>query len=73
MNGTPTHQNVTGVMVDNYSQVAIDLGKNDSNTISIATRFNTFDAYIMTADDVPAMIWLVISRPTFSVDANSVV
>ncbi|KAF5228687.1 hypothetical protein FAUST_10917 [Fusarium austroamericanum] len=66
MNGTPTHQNVTGVLVDNYSQVAIDLGKNDSNIISIATRFNTFDAYIMTADDVPTMIWQytsIVGRP----------
>jgi hypothetical protein len=57
MNGTPDRKNVTGVMVDNYSQVAIDLGKNDSHTISIATRFNTFDAWILTADDVPRMIW----------------
>ncbi|KAH7006487.1 glycosyl hydrolases family 31-domain-containing protein [Fusarium venenatum] len=66
MNGTPTYQNVTGVLVDNYSQVAIDLGKNDSNIISIATRFNTFDAYIMTADNVPTMIWQytsIIGRP----------
>ncbi|KAL5619805.1 hypothetical protein FOVSG1_002027 [Fusarium oxysporum f. sp. vasinfectum] len=66
MNGTPTYQNVTGVMIDNYSQVAIDLGKNDSNIISIATRFNTFDAYILTADDVPAMIWQytsIVGRP----------
>lgn len=57
MNGNPDRKNVTGVMVDNYSQVAIDLGKNDSHTISIAIRFNTFDAWILTADDVPRMIW----------------
>ncbi|GKT40625.1 alpha-glucosidase 2 [Colletotrichum spaethianum] len=59
MNGIPTHRNVTGLMLDNYSQVAIDLGTNESNTIGIATRFGTFDAYVMTADDVPKMIWLV--------------
>ncbi|KAF4996639.1 hypothetical protein FGRMN_4385 [Fusarium graminum] len=66
MNGTPAHRNVTGVMIDNYSQVSIDLGKNDSNIISIATRFNTFDAYIMTADNVPKMIWQytsIVGRP----------
>ncbi|KLP23501.1 Uncharacterized protein LW94_8495 [Fusarium fujikuroi] len=66
MNGTPDRKNVTGVMVDNYSQVAIDLGKNDSHTISIATRFNTFDAWILTADDVPRMIWQytsIVGRP----------
>ncbi|RGP76822.1 hypothetical protein FLONG3_5065 [Fusarium longipes] len=66
MNGTPTYKNVTGVMVDNYSQVAMDLGKNNSNIISIATRFNTFDAYIMTADNVPSMIWQytsIVGRP----------
>ncbi|KXH41643.1 hypothetical protein CSIM01_13629 [Colletotrichum simmondsii] len=66
MNGTPNHRNVTGLMVDNYSQVAIDLGMNDSNTIGIATRFGTFDAYIMTADDVPKMIWQytsIVGRP----------
>ncbi|KAF5661454.1 alpha-glucosidase 2 [Fusarium circinatum] len=66
MNGTPDRKNVTGVMVDNYSQVAIDLGKNDSHTISIATRFNTFDAWMLTADDVPRMIWQytsIVGRP----------
>ncbi|RKL21233.1 hypothetical protein BFJ68_g2502 [Fusarium oxysporum] len=66
MNGTPDRKNVTGVMVDNYSQVAIDLGKNDSHTISVATRFNTFDAWILTADDVPRMIWQytsIVGRP----------
>lgn len=57
MNGTPKYQNVMGVMVDNYSQVAIDLGKNNSNSIGIATRFGTFDAYVMAADNVPKMIW----------------
>ncbi|KAF4781156.1 hypothetical protein HER10_EVM0008029 [Colletotrichum scovillei] len=66
MNGTPNHRNVTGLMVDNYSQVAIDLGMNESNTIGIATRFGTFDAYIMTADNVPKMIWQytsIVGRP----------
>lgn len=57
MDGTPGYLNVTGLMVDNYSQVAIDLGKTKSSTIGVATRFGTFDAYIMTADDVPRMIW----------------
>lgn len=57
MNGTPAYRNVTGVMVDNYSQVAIDLGKTNSNNIGVATRFGTFDVYIMTADNVPKMIW----------------
>ncbi|KAI8226952.1 hypothetical protein K4K55_008238 [Colletotrichum sp. SAR 10_96] len=66
MNGTPEHRNVTGLMVDNYSQVAIDLGKNNSNTIGVGTRFGTFDAYIMTANDVPRMIWQytsIVGRP----------
>ncbi|KAF4873613.1 Alpha-glucosidase 2 [Colletotrichum siamense] len=66
MNGTPKYQNVMGVMVDNYSQVAIDLGKNNSNSIGIATRFGTFDAYVMAADNVPKMIWQytsIVGRP----------
>ncbi|KAH6869776.1 glycosyl hydrolases family 31-domain-containing protein [Thelonectria olida] len=57
MNGTPDYRNVTGMLVDNYSQVAIDLGMGNSSTVGVATRFGTFDAYIMTADDVPKMIW----------------
>ncbi|CAM1508904.1 Fc.00g026430.m01.CDS01 [Cosmosporella sp. VM-42] len=66
MNGTPSYRNVTGLMVDNYSQVAIDLGKTDASTIGVATRFGTFDAYIMTADNVPNMIWQytsIVGRP----------
>jgi len=53
-------------MVDNYSQVAIDLGKTNPGSISIATRFNTFDAYVFTADNVPKMIWQytsLVGRP----------
>jgi len=57
MNGTPEFRNVTGLMVDNYSQVAIDLGKNNSSAISLGTRFGTFDAYIMTDDSVAGIIW----------------
>lgn len=57
MNGIPTFENVTGIMVDNYSQVAIDLGQTDFNIVGVATRFGTFDAYVMAADDVPKMIW----------------
>lgn len=57
MNRTPGFRNVTGLMVDNYSQVAIDLGKKNAGAIGVATRFGTFDAYVMTADDVPRMIW----------------
>ncbi|KAK7393939.1 hypothetical protein QQX98_013278, partial [Neonectria punicea] len=66
MNGTPTYRNVTGMMVDNYSQVAIDLGKTNSSTIGVATRFGTFDAFVMAADDVPKMIWQytsIVGRP----------
>jgi hypothetical protein len=57
MNGIPTYQNITGMMIDNYSQVAIDLGKKNPSTIGLATRFGTFDLYIMTADSAPEMIW----------------
>ncbi|KXJ94870.1 glycosyl hydrolases family 31-domain-containing protein [Microdochium bolleyi] len=66
MNGTPGYKNVTGLMVDNYSQVAVDLGKNNASTIGVATRFGTFDAYVMTAKDVPRMIWQytsLVGRP----------
>ncbi|KAI8211645.1 hypothetical protein K4K52_009996 [Colletotrichum sp. SAR 10_76] len=66
MNGSPGYRNVTGLMVDNYSQVAIDLGKKNASTIGVATRFGTFDAYVMTADDVPKMIWQytsLVGRP----------
>ncbi|KAL9091937.1 MAG: hypothetical protein Q9165_004689 [Trypethelium subeluteriae] len=66
MNAIPSYRNVTGLMVDNYSQVAFDLGRTNSKTIGIATRFNTFDAYIITADDVPRMIWQytsIVGRP----------
>ena len=62
MNGSPDYLNVTGLMVDNYSQVAMDLGKGNSSTIGVATRFGTFDAYIMTADDAPKMIWYSLPR-----------
>lgn len=57
MNNSPGYFNVTGLMVDNYSQVAVDLGKTSSRTIAVGTRFGTFDAYVMAADDVPKMIW----------------
>lgn len=66
MNNTPGYGNVTGLMIDNYSQVAIDLGKTNSGTIAVATRFGTFDAYILSADDVPKMIWQytsIVGRP----------
>ncbi|KAF2151548.1 glycoside hydrolase family 31 protein [Myriangium duriaei CBS 260.36] len=68
MNNTPGFANVTGFMVDNYSQVAIDLGKTNANRIAIGTRFGTFDAYILTADLVPNMIWYqqytsIVGRP----------
>lgn len=57
MNRNPNYKNVTGLMVDNYSQVSLDFGKTDPGTIDVATRFGTFDAYIMTADNAPNMIW----------------
>ncbi|KAJ0375304.1 hypothetical protein COL26b_006515 [Colletotrichum chrysophilum] len=62
----PTFMNYFCLMVDNYSQVAIDLGKKNASTIGVATRFGTFDAYVMTADDVPKMIWQytsLVGRP----------
>ena len=57
MNATPGYHNVTGLMIDNYSQVSLDFGRTRSGTISIGTRFNTFDAYVMVADDAPRLIW----------------
>ncbi|KAF5004990.1 hypothetical protein FDECE_8515 [Fusarium decemcellulare] len=52
----PNFQNVNATLVDNYSQVAIDLGQTDAKRIAVATRFNTFDAYVMAADSVPKLI-----------------
>lgn len=66
MNGTPEFRSVTGLMVDNYSQVAIDLGKNNSSAIGVATRFGTFDAYIMTDDSVTGLIWWAGYTRTFN-------
>ncbi|KAL3421005.1 hypothetical protein PVAG01_07450 [Phlyctema vagabunda] len=66
MNRSPGFRNVTGLMVDNYSQVALDLGKTNAGTIAIGTRFGTLDAYVMTANDVPKLIWQytsMVGRP----------
>lgn len=56
MYGIPGFSNVTGLMVDRNAQVAVDLGKTISSSTGVAPRFGTFDAYIMTADDVPKVI-----------------
>ncbi|KAJ3536576.1 hypothetical protein NM208_g6658 [Fusarium decemcellulare] len=66
MNRNPNFQNVNATLVDNYSQVAIDLGQTDAKRIGVATRFNTFDAYVMAADSVPKLIWQytsMVGRP----------
>lgn len=56
MNSNPEHRNVTGTVVDNYSQIAIDFGKMNSGSLKIGTRFNGIDVYLMTADNVPNIV-----------------
>ncbi|KZT58892.1 glycoside hydrolase family 31 protein [Calocera cornea HHB12733] len=66
MHANPGYSNVTATFVDNYSQVVIDLGKSNAGRVSIGTRFNGFDAYIMSADNVAKLIeshTLLIGRP----------
>ncbi|EJU04376.1 alpha-1-4-glucan lyase [Dacryopinax primogenitus] len=66
MNALPGYSNVTATFVDNYSQVVIDLGKSNAGRVSIGTRFNGFDAYIMSADNVAKLIeshTLLVGRP----------
>ena len=66
LNGTPGYHNVTATLVDNYSQVFIDLGQSDSGRIGLGVRFGILDTYILSADKVPQLIWLftsIVGRP----------
>ena len=66
LNGTPGYHNVTATMIDNYSQVCIDLGQSDSGRIGLGIRFGILDTYFMSADKVPELIWLftsIVGRP----------
>ncbi len=66
LNGTPGYQNVTATLIDNYSQVFVDLGQSDSARIGLGVRFGILDAYILSADKIPELIWLftsIVGRP----------
>lgn len=66
LNGTPGFQNVTATLVDNYSQVCVDLGLSDPGRIALGVRFGILDTYILSADQVPELIWLftsIVGRP----------
>ena len=66
MNGTAGYQNVTATLVDNYSQVFIDLGKSDSGRIGLGVRFGILDTYILSAEKILELIWLftsIVGRP----------
>lgn len=57
MNGNPGYRNATATMVDNYSQVLIDLARTQSGRIDLGIRFGCIDTYVMTMDTVPEIIW----------------
>ena len=66
LNGTPGFRNVTATMLDNYSQIFIDLGQSDSSRVALGIRFGIIDAYVMAAETVPELIWLftsIVGRP----------
>ena len=66
LNGTPGYHNVTATLVDNYSQVFVDLGQSDSGRIALGIRFGILDSYFLSADKVPELIWLftsIVGRP----------
>ena len=66
LNGTPGYHNVTATLVDNYSQVFVDLGQSDSGRISLGVRFGILDTYVLSADKIPELIWLftsIVGRP----------
>lgn len=60
-NGNPNYRKVTATMVDNYSQVFVDLGQSDSGRVALGVRFGTLDAHVMAAETVPQVIWLFTS------------
>ena len=66
LNATPGYHSVTATLVDNYSQVFIDLGQSDSSRVGLGVRFGILDTYILCADKVPELIWLftaIVGRP----------
>ena len=66
LNGTPGYDNVIATMLDNYSQIFVDLGQSDSGRIGFGVRYGPLDAYIMAAEKVPQLIWLftsIVGRP----------
>lgn len=66
LNGTPGYQNVTATLVDNYSQVFVDLGQSDAGRTKLGVRFGILDTYFLSADKIPELIWLftsIIGRP----------
>ena len=66
LNATPGYNSVTATLVDNYSQVFIDLGQSDSSRVGLGVRFGILDTYVMCADKVPELIWLftaIVGRP----------
>ena len=56
VNSNPEHANITATFIDNYSQIAIDLGKTNSGFIKLGTRFGGTDVYVISADHVPEIV-----------------
>ena len=66
LNGTPGYRNVNATLIDNYSQVLVDLGYSNSTRVALGVRFGILDAYFMSAEKVPELIWLftsIVGRP----------
>lgn len=66
VNAHPGYMTQVASFIDNYSHVALDLGKTDGNRLSIATRFNSFQGIFMAGDDIGQIIQLytsLIGRP----------
>ena len=69
VNSNPEHANITATFIDNYSQIAIDLGKTNSGFIKLGTRFGGIDIYAICADDMPEIVRQV--PPTWTVGLHS--
>jgi len=66
VNANPEHANITAILIDNYSQIAVDLGKTNSGYIKVGTRFGGMDVYVISADHMPEVVRLytgITGRP----------
>ena len=60
-NAIPGYLSKVGTFVDNYSHVVLDIGMQSKDEMSLATRFNAADIYIMAGDSTQEVIGLYTS------------